>query len=206
MEIFSGFWLIILAVVGIAISSLVVWIVYETYMKKIRKAIYNIKQKRHKKQKALRISKMLFNATKYIGANYTQELVFLSFVDFYENVYTDAKEAWSLDAEMFPNGLEDLTSMYRWIKKTRIDNYQELNNLEWDKDRNCFIYWKGTYRNMKCKIDTEGRLHILPLTDVEMDGLEMRFMKLRMGIENALYNLDTHKLTWILERRKFFLI
>jgi len=107
---------------------------------------------------------------------------------------------------MFPNGIDDLTNMYRWIKKVRHDNYAELNSLEWDEKHNCIVYWKGHYHNLKHKIDGNGELHITPLTDVDVPGLEMRFMKLRLGIENTLYDLDTEKATWIIVRRKTLMI
>ena len=94
--------------------------------------------------------------------------------------------------------------MYRWIKKIRHDNQDELNRLEYDEKHECIKYWGSRYESLKFRIDNEGELHIHPIGDVTSD--EMHFRLLRMKIENALYDLDTEKATWIIARRKHLMI
>jgi hypothetical protein len=204
----TGVWAIVgAAIIVSGMVLFVIWIAWkETWEKRMKKTVYNTKMKIRKYIKAVKTVMPFIKVIRNSSGTYTQEILFESFVQFYENIYQEAEESWAFDAEAFPRGIDDLTNMYRWIKKIRHDNYAELANLEWDEKHNWIKYWGGRYHNLKHKVDHDGLLHITPLTDVDIPGMEMRLMRLRLAIENTLYDLDTEKATWIISRRKHLML
>lgn len=177
------------------------------------KKYFKIKQKEFKKIAKIVKNKILWMLLKETYLHLTTrtdlniiEFIFHSFCWFYENNYVDMEENWAFPEDFFPEGKKDLTDLYRWIKKTRVDNYNELANLDFDQKNNCFIFWKAKFRSLKHKISSDGELKIIPVEFMESENMERIFQIRIIKIQQDLANLDTEKIKWILERRKFFLI
>jgi hypothetical protein len=150
---------------------------------------------------AIRIIKLMPN-------DYTSpsiELVFNFFIDFYEANSQDIKDNWQLPENFFPEGIKDLQNTYKWILKTRIDNYEEFSMIDFDYSKNKFSYWGSEYQGLFYKIKN-GRLEIDPQSITEYAHPENVFNKKYLQLKNDLYNLDSEKCNWILERRKFMKI
>ena len=130
------------------------------------------------------------------------DLIFKLFVSFYEREMKDT-DIWELPVEFFPKGKAELSDMYKWIKKTREENFKELNNLVFDSYSRSFKYWRATYKTFKHKI-VNGELHIEPTNDCMAANPDTLFKLKLMKAENELYDLDTTKVMWIIERRRFF--
>jgi hypothetical protein len=142
----------------------------------------------------------------YILSNYNSrltEVVFKVFIKFYEKHY-DAIEDIEWPESFFPKGKTDVVNMYKWIKKHRVDNFIELNSLEFDPKKDHFVYWGSFYNKLKFKLSDGGILTILPFVDNTITNNQLEFSKQYIKIENHLYDLDTQRCLWILERRRFF--
>lgn len=139
----------------------------------------------------------LFLHLKKNNLSYSVEIIFQLFCHFY-TTHKYEMEQWGWDKTLFPSGRKDVSDMYKWITKTRPMNYQEAQNLV---DRNgCIEYWGVLYNTFKSRINTKGELIITPHDDPQ----PFIFEKAMVRLYNSLYNLDTQKCFWIIERRKFF--
>ena len=130
------------------------------------------------------------------------EISFQLFIHFYETNYRDI-EHWGFPEDVFPGGTVDLSDLYKWIKKVRVDNYSEIKNLDFKTEKRYFIYWGSKYAGLTHKI-VDGTLKIKPIEYIESQRPEIVFQSRITKIYNDLYDLDTEKSKWILERRKFF--
>lgn len=130
------------------------------------------------------------------------EAIYQIFIHFYETVYQDL-EGWAFPPEEFPNGITDLTNMYRWVKKTRHDNWAELEALDFDSNKGHFVWWGSKYQVLTHKI-VDGELKIKPIEFSESQKPEIIFQSRLIKIQEDLQALDLEKVTWILERRRFF--
>jgi len=144
--------------------------------------------------------KILFLIGKKLRNNelsYSVNIIFQLFCQFYEIHYQEMK-FWSFDVNNFPNGFKEISDMYRWIKKIRIDNYTNVRNIS--KFNENIKYWEGLYNAFKFYINKKGELNIIPVNNYKTFVYERMMLKLY----NTLYKLDTEKVMWIMERRKFF--
>lgn len=132
----------------------------------------------------------------------TVDTVFSMFINFYDKEFKDA-ESWELPEEFFPKGKSELSDMYRWIKKVRKENYKERLNLYFDDKIGRFKYWGAAYRTFKYKI-TDGELKVEPVDNTELSNLSLAFVHRSVKLENDLYDLDSDKAAWIIDRRRFF--
>lgn len=129
--------------------------------------------------------------------SYSVDIVFQLFCHFYD-IHKHEMDHWGFDKHSFPEGRRDLSDLYRWIKKTRIDNYGEQKNiLNHDRD---LEYWGVNYKCFKFRINKHGELVITP----HDNDKDFNFERTMMRLQNALYKLDTEKCDWIIERRRFF--
>lgn len=144
--------------------------------------------------------KSLNHILKHKYTEHSVEIVFAMFVHFYNTHFKDSPN-WELDPVLFPKGKSELSDMYRWIKKIREDNYYELNSIEYSN--NGFIYWGSQYQTFSYKIKN-GELFIEPIEDKGMT--EHSFELKKMRLTNELYELDSERVRWIIERRKYLMI
>lgn len=131
------------------------------------------------------------------------ESIFNQFCFFYDNTKIDIESSWEFPPEFFPNGKSDITSVYRWIKKTRIDNYNELNNIDYDYDKCVFIYWGKYFEGISYKINN-GELRIIPIDYTESSRTAATYNTKVLKMRNDLSKIDTERCEWILNRRQFF--
>lgn len=131
----------------------------------------------------------------------TVEMTFHSFLHFYERNYDDL-EGWGYVEGVYSKN--DLMEMYKWITHTRPFNYEEFNKINYDTLKKRFEYWGSHYEYLKYKIDVDGELKIHPIEAIESEHPESVFTRMMMKLQNDLYDLDTQKAEWILERRKYF--
>lgn len=129
--------------------------------------------------------------------SYSTDIIFQLFSHFYE-INQNELEHWGFDKHCFPEGRRDMSDVYRWIKKTRPDNYAEANNVV--QSNGHLEYWGVPYKGFKFRINSKGELVITP----HDDDSKFVFERVTMRMYNALYHLDTERCLWILERRKFF--
>jgi len=129
--------------------------------------------------------------------SYSIDIIFQLFSHFYE-IHQHEMEHWGFDKNAFPEGRRDMSDMYRWIKKIRVDNYAEANNIV--QAGGHLEYWGVPYKGFKFRINQKGELVITP----HDDDSKFVFERVTMRMYNALYTLDTEKCLWIIERRRFF--
>lgn len=143
---------------------------------------------------------LLHRFNKVLKASYSVhaiDIVFEMFIHFYEMHFADSA-SWHLPEEFFPRGVGELTAVYKWIQKDRKDNFNELNKII--PVGNKIEYWNTEYNTFTFTIDRYGVVHIFPI----LDETKKNGAKRRLALENALYNLDSAKCAWIIERRRFF--
>jgi len=164
--------------------------------KQIKIFLYNIRRKicilKNKTLLIKRIAKNIYKGNQ----SYSVSMLFELFVDFYDK-HVNEFDSWGWDLKSFPDGKITMVQMYKWIQKIRIDNQEEFKHLCLKDDK--IDYWGSHFSGFRFKIDNKGELEIKPL-DVPMDfhfNIEM------VKLQNALYNLDTEKANWIIERRRF---
>ena len=134
-------------------------------------------------------------------SNHSVEIVFAMFVHFYEQHLQDV-EHWALPEEEFPEGKFALTKMYKYIKKTRVDNQKELAGMDFNDKDNTFSFWGEWYGGFNFRVK-DDELVVIPNSEITTPEA---FFKKRMRIENDLYILDNEKANWIINRRKFLMI
>lgn len=132
------------------------------------------------------------------------EILFTIFKHFYEENFSDIENAWEFHTEFFPNGKKDLSDIYKWLTKTRIENYEEVDYLNFKKDH--FIYWGSSYQGFTYKISEKGELFITPVEYIESENPELAFELKKMKLRNDLSALDTQKVMWLIERRHSLMI
>ena len=130
------------------------------------------------------------------------ELLFEMFVSFYERQMQDM-DVWELPIEVFPKGKAELSHLYKWIKKIRGENYKELSHITFNEKTGTIRYWKASYKTFKHKF-VDSELKIEPSDDCDYSNYLLAFRRRYMSVENDLFDLDTEKATWIIERRRFF--
>ena len=164
--------------------------------KQLKIKAYNIKRKlcifKNKTFLIKRIAKNIYKGKQSCSVSMLFEL----FVDFYDK-HVEEFDSWGWDLKSFPDGKISMVQMYKWIQKIRIDNQEEFKHLCLKDDK--VDYWGSHFSGFRFKIDSKGELEIKPI-DVPMDfhfNIEM------VKLQNALYNLDTEKANWIIERRRF---
>jgi len=194
---------IIVFVVAITTISLVIF--YTQIKTKIKQFCYKVKSLYGLSKKYYYHIKLIINSidNKKISNSILTEIIFNQFCLFYEINYSDMDPNWELPSSDFKDNTAELTNLYRWIKKTRVDNYKELNNLDFNFDNNTFEYWGKPFEGLNYKI-VDGELKITPITYIENKTKSNVFMTKTMKIRNDLFNLDTEKCSWILNKRNFF--
>lgn len=134
--------------------------------------------------------------------SHSVEIVFQMFIHFYETNYRDIQK-WEFDKDLFPNGRNDLMNLYKWIRKIRPENYGEVTSLDYDFANRCFTYWGSKYEGIKYRLTHTGELKIIPIDYVEAEHPDGVFQHKLIKMQNDLFNLDTEKCRWILERRRY---
>lgn len=170
------------------------WAEFKAWAKRTHASLESWWHKMHRKYGAVWgiLSKIRGNEL-----SYSVDMVFELFCHFYD-IHKHEMEHWGFDKDHFPEGRRDMSDLYRWIKKTRHDNYaEEKNILEHD---GTIEYWGVAYKGFKFRINNHGELVITP----HDDGEHFHFERTVMRLQNALYKLDTEKCMWIIERRRFF--
>lgn len=155
---------------------------------------------------------LFFNITKIIlknvkGQEYGSLLVntiFDVFCYYYENILSSEANTLALDPYKFENGFIDIYNIYRWIVDIRENNYKDIYSIEYDNDKNAFLYYSQYFEGFKFKIDKIGVLHVKPYQYVEAEDPYTSFSINRLQIIEKLYNIDNEKCMWIIERRKYF--
>lgn len=169
------------------------WKEFNDWIKKIYAKLQSWWHKMHRKYGAV------IGILRKIRGNelsYSVDMVFELFCHFYD-IHKHEMEHWGFDRHNFPEGRRDMSDLYRWIKKTRGDNYAEVRNIF--EHENDIEYWGVSYKGFKFRINKQGELIITP-----NDEKDFRFDRMMLRLQNALYRLDTYKCNWIIERRRFF--
>ena len=132
------------------------------------------------------------------------DTVLALYCSFYEKKCQDIT-SWALPEDDFPKGASELSEMYRWIKLVRKENFTELEHLDFDEEKQSFLYWGASYKTFKHKIH-DGELRIEPNNDCEYANISLRFKNRKNEVVNDLYDMDTKKVIWIIARRRYFTI
>jgi len=182
----------------------VLWVMIEHFKEVITVKWFNfMKWFRLKKNKI----ELLLQISKRIDDEFQSrliEMIFQTFVNFYEKHF-DEMEVIEYEKDFFPNGMMDISLMYKWVSHTRNDNYEELKNVVYDSDGDCLKYLgAGKFAGFKSRIDHEGRIHIHMLEEIDKGTVGLMYQVSMMRLQNSLYHLDSDKAQWIIERRKFF--
>jgi len=131
-------------------------------------------------------------------------MIFQTFINFYEKHF-DEMEVIEYEKDFFPNGMMEISLMYKWISHIRNDNYNELKNIVYDSNGDYLKYLgAGKFAGFKSRVDHEGRIHINMLEEIEKGTIGLMYQVSMMRLQNSLYHLDSDKAQWIIERRKFF--
>lgn len=125
-------------------------------------------------------------------------LIFITFVDFYEKNCNELDNI-EYDRSIFPLGKYELSLVYNYIKKIRIDNYNKVYEIMY-KDHG-FIYHKTVWNNITYKIKNNV-LEIFPSKKNKYNKNKIILIITKML--NELYLLDNEKAKWIIENRKYF--
>lgn len=144
--------------------------------------------------------KMIWNKMGHNHTSYSLEMLLQAYVRFYE------KNRANLDDWGYVDGVyskTQLTDMYKWIKRVRPNNYSEFSSIDYDEKKAMFEYLGTHYKFIKYKIDGDGELKIHPQDVLEGECTVNDFTRMMMKMQNALYDMDTLKAQWILERRKY---
>lgn len=184
---------IAIAAICIAVVFVITWITYKTLRTKMATYL------RLFRKYVLTKASIFIIRDNNIGY---ADVIFNMFVSFYERELKDI-EKWELPSEFFPKGKAELSEMYKWIKKTRKENYIELQNISFDDALQSFRYWGASYKVFKSRI-INGELCIEPTDECSANNIGSMFKLKLMKAENDLYDLDTAKAAWIIERRRFF--
>lgn len=184
---------ITIAAICIAVAVTIMWITYKTLRNRIATYLRLFKK--------LVLTKASIFIIRDNNIGYV-DVVFNMFVSFYERELKDI-EKWELPVEFFPKGKAELSDMYRWIKKTRKENYTEIQNISFDDATQSFRYWGASYKVFRSKI-INGEMCIEPTDECNANNIGSVFKLRLMKAENDLYDLDTAKAAWIIERRRFF--
>jgi len=147
--------------------------------------------------------KMIWNTMGHSYTSYSLEMLFQAFIRFYESnlQYLDD---WAYVEGVYSKS--ELTEMYKWIKKVRPSNYEESANIDYDEKQQMFLYFGTHYKFLKYKLDVDGELKIHPQDTLEGECTMMDYTRMMVKLQNMLYDMDTAKAQWILERRKFLKI
>ena len=156
-----------------------------------------IKRFIHELHKKYNIVWRIFNKIHGNELSYSIDIIFQLFCNFYELNKYDMPH-WGWDKQLFPDGGKEISDLYKWITKTRVDNYIEANNLV--QSNGHFEYWGALYKGFKFRFNKKGELIVSPHDNED----KFVFERITMKMYNTLYNLDTQKCVWILERRKVF--
>lgn len=147
--------------------------------------------------------KMIWKTMGRSYTSYSLEMLFQAFIKFYES------NIQNLDNWAYVDGVyskPELTEMYKWIKKVRPSNYEESANIDYDEKQQMFLYFGAHYNFLKYKIDVDGELKIHPQDTLEGECSMVDYTRMMVKLQNMLYEMDTMKAQWILERRKFLCI
>lgn len=197
----SQMFLFIIALCFLSISAVSISLLSVYIKKQYPIVVHKIKKYFRQMQYRLTLLKSLNKILKHKYYNHSVEIVFAIFEHFYSHHLEDIN-AWEFPKDIFPEGKYSLTKLHKYIVKTREDNFNELNNLEFDDKRQQFSYWGEWYNSFSYRIK-DDELIITPNDEVmSIDS----FYKKRMKIENDMYNLDNEKAQWIIERRKYLMI
>jgi hypothetical protein len=203
--------LVIFIVSAIIIFGTIALMIFYNQLKRcINIQIYKIKQKINFIKKQIDYNKIIIKSiNNNISNSILIESILNQFVYFYENLYND-NEPWEFPEDFFENGKVQLTELYRWIKKTRIENYKEINGLNFNFNNNNFIYWGKTFEGLNYKI-VNDEIKIIPIEFVKTSSIKepnshnnINFNLKILKIKNDLFKIDSEKCKWILERRHFF--
>jgi len=195
---------ILIGIVSIVFFS-VLTLFYSEVKKKVMIYLYKLKTCFRKIRNRFLILYRLNKDIKKGTSSNSIEMIFSLFCHFYEHHFHDS-DSWELSKHFFPEGKKELTSIYKWIIKTRPDNFKEMESLYFNNINNSYVYWNQEYQDIKFRLNKQSELVIVPIEDNYKEPTELDFKKKITKLQKYLYNLDTIKILWILERRKFFLI
>lgn len=191
---------IIIGVIGLVISFAVITVCIISLKESkvwFRKKFGELKSFLRKLKVKYGVLWNIFNKLKGNELSYSVDVVFQLFVKFYKNNKHEMAQ-WAFNLEHFPNGRRDVSDMYRWIVKIRNDNYQEFKNIIREEEH--ISYWGTIYKRFNAYVNKKGELIIKPSDEDKPFIFENKILNL----QNLLYNLDTSRCTWIIERRKYF--
>lgn len=134
--------------------------------------------------------------------DYLIHLVFGTFSMFYEQHF-HLEKAWELNRATFPDGVNELTTKYLWIKNIREENYNLVESLSFDLSRGKTYVHGHCYPDFSYSIDRNGRLYINPCSEVVPLTFE-EFLTKKNRIHVRLIELDNELCAWIVENRKHF--
>lgn len=158
--------------------------------------------------KKIKILKTAFWAIDY--KKYSQsiavETIFQLFKNFYEKNLKELEDSIAFEPDSFPNGKTDLYNMYKWITKTRLQNYEELNMLHYDVIKNSIEYWGQHFEDIRIAVKGFGKIEItpVPFLDGNPAHRETHYNLKVLRLQNMLYQLDNDMCNWIVVRRKHF--
>ena len=138
--------------------------------------------------------------------NFSSEIIFESFVWFYEKHFAQF-HVWELNDDEFPRGTKEIIDLYQWIKQVRDYNYNLLNVIDYNKKG---ITYYGKHFNEIGFMIEEGMLKIF--SPKEFDGKKSKlticddYDILMFKLRKALYDYDTQICHWIMERRRHIII
>jgi len=131
-------------------------------------------------------------------------IVFDLFCEYYEHELAEEADNIEYVEDEFPNKFADVYNMYRWIADTRARNYDDLYSIEYDEEREAFSYCSQFFEDFEFKLRPDGELKIYPIKYSAEKDKYRKFIPKRVAILQKLYELDSEKCTWIIQRRKYF--
>ena len=154
-----------------------------------------------------RITKRIKKLVIYNKHDFTLQMVFEVFSDFYESNFFKETD-WELDSKGFPDGKNELTRKYLWITKTRGENFKIVEELSFDLLNGKVLLYGHLYPSFNYSVDRHGRIYIMPVLEEESKE-PLTFAKYKVKVENLhelLNTMDEENAMWILHNRKYFAI
>lgn len=195
----------IISTIIFIIAGSFIYLFLDNMKRFFRKLFFTIKRFIYKTSLFFHILKILYKNVK--GSKYGSLLVnvvFDMFCFYYEKILINEADTLALDPLEFENGFVDIYNIYRWIIDIRENNYKDIYSIEYDSNKNAFMYYAQYFEGFKFKIDKLKVLHIKPCKYVSSQDPYTAFSIKRLQILEKLYNIDNKQCMWIIERRKFF--